>query len=73
MNAELEAIDLPVLQRFQELYRQNWPKYCQEYYCLDNFIEFLRKEPEIKHLQLYTLSAKQASDEGLFVIVVSSL
>ncbi|KAH8244565.1 hypothetical protein KR038_002427 [Drosophila bunnanda] len=69
MSANLEAIDLPVLQRFQELFKQNWPKYCQEYYCLDNFIEFLKKQPEIKHLQLYTLSTKQARDEGLFVIV----
>ncbi|XP_020799211.1 uncharacterized protein LOC110177035 [Drosophila serrata] len=69
MSAKLEAIDLPDLQRFQELFKQNWPKYCQEYYCLDNFIEFLKKQPEIKHLQLYTLSTKQARDEGLFVIV----
>ncbi|XP_017029368.1 uncharacterized protein [Drosophila kikkawai] len=69
MSAKLEAIDLSVLQKFQELFKQNWPKYCQEFYCLDNFIEFLKKQPEIKNLQLYTLSTKQARDEGLFVIV----
>ncbi|KAH8283185.1 hypothetical protein KR054_012648 [Drosophila jambulina] len=69
MSTKLVAIDLPVLQQFQVLFKQNWPKYCQEYYCLDNFMEFLKKQPEIKHLQLYTLDTKQARDEGLFVIV----
>uniref|UniRef100_A0A6P4EX21 Uncharacterized protein LOC108043437 n=1 Tax=Drosophila rhopaloa TaxID=1041015 RepID=A0A6P4EX21_DRORH len=69
MCPQLEVIGLLDLQKFQGLYKQNWPKYCQEYYCLDNFIEFLKKQPHIKHLQLYTLDIKQARDEGLFVIV----
>ncbi|XP_037710993.1 uncharacterized protein LOC119548003 [Drosophila subpulchrella] len=69
MCAQLKVIGLPDLQEFQGLYKQSWPKYCQEYYCLDNFIEFLRKEPQMKHLHMYTLDTKQARDDGLFVIV----
>ncbi|XP_017067904.2 uncharacterized protein LOC108105704 [Drosophila eugracilis] len=69
MSALLEVIGLPDLKNFQGLYKQNWPKFCQEYYCLDNFIEFLKKQPEIKHLQAYTLNIKQARDDALFVIV----
>ncbi|XP_017051516.1 uncharacterized protein LOC108095091 [Drosophila ficusphila] len=69
MCNQLQIIGLSDLQEIQGLYKQDWPKYCQEYYCLDNFIGFLIKNPLIKHLQIYTLPIKQARDEGLFVIV----
>ncbi|XP_017132633.1 uncharacterized protein LOC108149516 [Drosophila elegans] len=69
MCTQLKEIGLPDLQEFQVLFKQNWPEYCQEYYCLDNFIEFLKKQPHVKHLKAYTLDTKQARDEGLFVIV----
>lgn len=70
---KLEVLSLKDLQTFQSLYKQCWPKYCQEYYCLDNFIEFLKQEPHIKNLKLFTLDTTQAREEGLFVIVVSSI
>lgn len=70
---QLEVLCLEDLQTFQCLYKQCWPKYCQEYYCLDNFIEFLKKEPHIKNLNLFTLATTQAREEGLFIIVVSSI
>ncbi|XP_034474711.1 uncharacterized protein LOC117781934 [Drosophila innubila] len=69
MSHQLETIDLDILQRFQKLYTRNWPKYCSEFYCLDNFIGFLKKDPLIKNLQIYTLSDKRAKDEALFIIV----
>lgn len=69
MRTQLKVVGLQDLQEFQGLYKQSWPKYCQEYYCLDNFIGFLKQQPHIKHLQIYTLDTKQARDEGLFVIV----
>ncbi|EDV31556.1 uncharacterized protein Dana_GF14492 [Drosophila ananassae] len=65
---KLEVLCLEDLQAFQSLYKQCWPKYCQEYYCL-NFIEFLKQEPHIKNLKLFTLDTTQAREEGLFVIV----
>lgn len=72
MGTRLEVIGLKDIQEFQQLYKQNWPKYCQEYYCLDNFVEFLKKQLHMRNIKMYTLDAKQARDEGLFVIVVSS-
>ncbi|KAH8329274.1 hypothetical protein KR074_006738, partial [Drosophila pseudoananassae] len=65
---KLEALCLEDLKAFQNLYKQSWPKYCQEYYCLDNFIEFLKKEPLIKNLKLFTLDTTQAREYGLFII-----
>ncbi|XP_039482569.1 uncharacterized protein LOC120445950 isoform X1 [Drosophila santomea] len=69
MGTRLEVIGLKDIQQFQQLYKQNWPKYCQEYYCLDNFVSFLKKQPHMRNIQMYTLDTKQARDEGLFVIV----
>ncbi|KAH8413100.1 hypothetical protein KR009_007933 [Drosophila setifemur] len=69
MSLQLEEIGLEDLREFQKLYKQSWPKYCQEFYCLDNFIGFLTKEPEIKNLRCFTLNTKQARNEGCFVIV----
>ncbi|EDW55610.1 uncharacterized protein LOC6614533 [Drosophila sechellia] len=69
MGTRLEVIGLKDVQEFQQLYKQSWPKYCQEYYCLDNFVEFLKKQPHMRNIKMYTLDTKQARDEGLFVIV----
>ncbi|KAH8391799.1 hypothetical protein KR215_004096, partial [Drosophila sulfurigaster] len=69
MSQQLEPISLEIMQEFQKCYRQNWPKYCPEFYCLDNFIGFLKKDPQIKNLKAYTLSDQRAKDEALFVIV----
>ncbi|XP_030383774.1 uncharacterized protein LOC115631209 [Scaptodrosophila lebanonensis] len=63
----LISIGLDELQAFQELYKRDWPTYCAEFYCLDNFIRFLVAEPEIKNLKAYSL-AEHRSD-GLFIFV----
>jgi len=67
---KLHSIDLQVLQDFQSLYKKNWPMYCQEYYILSNFIMFKEVEPELKHINAYTLADQQAQELGLFVIMV---
>lgn len=72
MTARLEEIDLVILKQYQTSYALDWPKYCAEFYCLDNFIGFLEKEPHIKNLKAYTLSEQSAKDAALFVIVVRS-
>lgn len=72
MKARLETIDLAILQQYQASYAQHWPKYCAEFYCLDNFIMFLQIEPHMKNLKAYTLSEQSAKDAALCVIVVRS-
>jgi len=72
MSHHLETIGLEILQSFQKCYTQNWPKYCSEFYCLDNFVGFLKKDPQIKNLKVYTLSDERAKDEAPFVIVVGN-
>ncbi|KAH8419373.1 hypothetical protein KR222_010037 [Zaprionus bogoriensis] len=69
MCAQLEAIGLETLQRYQTLYAKHWPRYCAEFYCLDNFIGFLQKDPQIRNVKAYTLADRRASDAALFVIV----
>ncbi|EDW03371.1 uncharacterized protein LOC6562002 [Drosophila grimshawi] len=70
MAPELQAVGLEELQGFQQLYTQQWPKYCAEFYCLDNFIGFLKFDPHIRNVKAYTLSDDQrAKDAALFVIV----
>ncbi|XP_001356660.2 uncharacterized protein [Drosophila pseudoobscura] len=69
MSYKLKVIGLLELEAFQKLYKQNWPKYCPEYYCLDNFIEFLKADPQIKNLKLFTLEGEQARYDALFVVV----
>ncbi|SPP79033.1 uncharacterized protein LOC117581982 isoform X3 [Drosophila guanche] len=69
MCVKLKVIGLSELEEYQKLYTQNWPKYCPEYYCLDNFIEFLKADPQIKNLKLFTLAGEQARADALFVIV----
>ncbi|BFF96270.1 uncharacterized protein DMAD_13506 [Drosophila madeirensis] len=69
MCAKLKVMGLSELEEYQKLYTQNWPKYCPEYYCLDNFIQFLKADPQIKNLKLFTLAGEQASADALFVIV----
>ncbi|XP_022232625.2 uncharacterized protein LOC111081018 [Drosophila obscura] len=69
MCAKLKVMRLLQLQAYQKLYKNSWPKFCAEYYCLDNFIEFLKADPQIKHLKLFTLEGEQASADALFVIV----
>lgn len=72
MSVRLETIDLQILLQYQASYTEQWPKYCAEFYCLDNFIGFLQKEPHMKNLKAYTLSEQSAKDAALFLIVVRS-
>ncbi|ALC40235.1 CG5783 [Drosophila busckii] len=69
MSAKLQNLALHKLIEFQAIYKQDWPKYCAEYYCLSNFIHFLKSDPNIKHLHAYTLDTQRAHELALFVIV----
>jgi len=67
---KLHSIDLQALQDFQSLYKKEWPMYIQEYYILSNFIMFKKVEPELKHINAFTLADQQAKELGLFLIMV---
>ncbi|EDW03370.1 uncharacterized protein LOC6562001 [Drosophila grimshawi] len=68
-SAKLQSVDLQGLRNLQALYRRDLPKHCQEFYILKNFIAFLKIEPEMKHLNVYTLRDQRAKELGLFLIV----
>ncbi|KAH8351764.1 hypothetical protein KR084_010275 [Drosophila pseudotakahashii] len=58
-----------VVQQLEDLksfYTRDWPKYCKEYYCLDNFLDLHKWDPQLKDVQVYALPNLEL---GLFVIV----
>ncbi|KAH8376869.1 hypothetical protein KR093_001806, partial [Drosophila rubida] len=67
--AQLQSISMQGLHKLQVLYRQEWPKYCQEYHVLSTVIEFMKTDPDINHLNVYTLSDVCAKECGVFLIV----
>ncbi|XP_030245214.1 uncharacterized protein LOC115564723 [Drosophila navojoa] len=69
MSLQLERVDLQQLEIYQQHYKQQWPKYCAEFYCLDNFIGFFRVDPQMENVKAYALSEQRAKDAALFVIV----
>ncbi|XP_034472645.1 uncharacterized protein LOC117780291 isoform X2 [Drosophila innubila] len=67
--SKLQSIDIQVLGDFQSLYGKKWPKYSQEYYILRNVIVFSKVEPQLKHINAYTLADQRAKELGLFLIL----
>ncbi|KAM7340993.1 uncharacterized protein ACRADG_001121 isoform 3-T5 [Cochliomyia hominivorax] len=53
------------LKELRDLYRNNWPQYCVGFYCLDNFLKWIKKNGNIKNLKIYT----SKSEKGLYVII----
>jgi hypothetical protein len=47
----------------------NWPTNILGYYTIDNFIRWIQKQPDVKHLQLYCLNGDWS--DGTFVAIVS--
>ncbi|XP_037958872.1 uncharacterized protein LOC119688263 [Teleopsis dalmanni] len=69
MPDQLTAIiDVNELKELRNLYLKEWPNNCVGYYCLNNFISWLERDPEIKNLHIYTLNNDWRSD-GLFLVV----
>lgn len=70
MATKLTAItDTAELRALQELYLKDWPQHCVGYFWLDNYLRWLNKDPQIKHLTFYTLNGDWQRD-GLFLLVV---
>ncbi|KAH8271810.1 hypothetical protein KR044_006500 [Drosophila immigrans] len=67
--AQLQSIGSQGLRELQVLYRQEWPKYCQEYNVLKTFNKFISTLPDRKHLNAYTLADSHAQELGLFIII----
>nr|XP_017012204.2 uncharacterized protein LOC108067607 isoform X2 [Drosophila takahashii] len=58
-----------VVQQLEDLksfYTRDWPKYCKEYYCLDNFLDLHKWDRQLKDVKVYALPNLE---HGLFVIV----
>lgn len=70
MATQLTAVTDPAeLRALQKLYLQDWPKHCVGYFWLDNYLRWLDKDPQLKHLAFYTLNGDWRRD-GLFLLVV---
>ncbi|KAH8366408.1 hypothetical protein KR084_004508 [Drosophila pseudotakahashii] len=54
------------LDDLKNLYTRDWPKYCKEYYCLDNFLDLHKWDTQLKDVKVYTLPNLEL---GLFVIM----
>ncbi|EDW03369.1 uncharacterized protein LOC6562000 [Drosophila grimshawi] len=69
MTAQLTTItETADLKALRELYEQEWPKHCVGHFWLDNYVHWLAKEPQLKHLKFYTLNGDWRRD-GLFILV----
>lgn len=58
--------DLPKL---RDLYLPDWPKNMMGYSTIDNYINWLQLDSNIKHLHIYSLNGDWS--DGTYVIVVS--
>nr|XP_017000772.2 uncharacterized protein LOC108059835 [Drosophila takahashii] len=54
------------LEDLKSLFIRDWPKYCKEYYCLDNFLDLHKWDTQLEDVKVYTLPNLGL---GLFVIV----
>lgn len=54
----------------RDLFFVNWPENHVAYHTIDNFVQWYRKESDIKNLKIYSLNGSWRSD-GTYVIVVS--
>lgn len=52
----------------RELYVPNWPHNLVAYHTIDNYIQWHRRDPNIKHLKVYSLNNGWRSD-GTYLIV----
>ncbi|KAH8283178.1 hypothetical protein KR054_012646 [Drosophila jambulina] len=59
--------DIRDLKDLQSLYLKDWPKHCVGYFWLDNYLRWLTKNPNLRHLTFYTLDNDWQSD-GLFLL-----
>lgn len=67
-----KLVDIPQLEwiELRDLFLVNWPENHVAYHTIDNFVQWYRKEPDIKDLKIYSLNGSWRSD-GTYVIVVS--
>lgn len=49
-------------------YLINWPQHCLGYYSIDNYIKWIRRNPQINDLAFYALNGDWM--DGTFAIIV---
>ncbi|KAH8260182.1 hypothetical protein KR026_004369 [Drosophila bipectinata] len=64
--ANLQQVGIQQMENLKALYSQDFPKYCKEYLCLENFLELHRKDTRLKNVKVFCLPNL---DLGLFVIL----
>ena len=67
-----KLVEIPQLEwiELRDLFLVNWPENHVAYHTIDNFVQWYRKESDIKDLKIYSLNGSWRSD-GTYVIVVS--
>lgn len=58
-------------EQLRELFKTNWPENIISYYTIDNFIRWFKQNPNIQHLNVYSLNGDWS--DGTFLIMVSFL
>lgn len=69
MTDKLVEVDRKEWIDLRDLYQQDWPKYMIGYYTLNNFISWIKQDPDIKNVHLYSLNGD--CTDGTFVVIVS--
>lgn len=67
-----KLVEIPVNEwlELRDLYLDNWPENMNGYYTMDNFINWVIRKPDIKHLWVYSLNGDWS--DGTFIVVVLS-
>lgn len=64
---EISPSDWPEL---RDIYLPDWPKNIYAYNLLDNYLNWIKRDPKIKNLKIYSLNGDWR--DGTFVVIVSN-
>lgn len=56
----------------REIFSHNWPENHVAWHTINNFVNWFRIDPDIKHLKILSLNGSWRSD-GTFIVIVSCL
>lgn len=69
MQEKICEIPVEKWTELRDLFLPDWPKNIYAFNLLENYINWIKKDPNIKNLKIYSLSGDWS--DGTFVVVVS--
>lgn len=67
-----ELVEIPPVEwiELRELFSHNWPENHVAWQTINNFVNWFRTDPDIKHLKILSLNGTWRSD-GTYIVIVS--